>query len=93
MLTRLNPRRFAVQALVLCPTRELADQVTIDPAGEQTFPQGDLPVVQAIRAKLQWIFDFDGLALAWMPHAEFPFLPRELARWMMHFAPTIAGKA
>ncbi len=28
LLTRLNPRRFAVQALVLCPTRELADQVT-----------------------------------------------------------------
>jgi ATP-independent RNA helicase DbpA len=28
LLNRLNPRRFAVQALVLCPTRELADQVT-----------------------------------------------------------------
>ena len=28
LLTRLNTRRFAVQALVLCPTRELADQVT-----------------------------------------------------------------
>ncbi len=28
LLTRLNPRRFAVQAMVLCPTRELADQVT-----------------------------------------------------------------
>ena len=28
LLTKLNPRRFAVQALVLCPTRELADQVT-----------------------------------------------------------------
>ena len=28
LLTRLNPRRFAVQALVLCPTRELAEQVT-----------------------------------------------------------------
>ncbi len=28
LLTQLNPRRFAVQALVLCPTRELADQVT-----------------------------------------------------------------
>jgi ATP-independent RNA helicase DbpA len=27
LLTKLNPRRFAVQALVLCPTRELADQV------------------------------------------------------------------
>jgi ATP-dependent RNA helicase DbpA len=27
LLTRLNVRRFAVQALVLCPTRELADQV------------------------------------------------------------------
>ncbi len=27
LLDRLNPRRFAVQALVLCPTRELADQV------------------------------------------------------------------
>jgi len=27
LLERLNPRRFAVQALVLCPTRELADQV------------------------------------------------------------------
>ncbi|MBI5721348.1 MAG: ATP-dependent RNA helicase DbpA [Burkholderiales bacterium] len=26
--TGLNPRRFAVQALVLCPTRELAEQVT-----------------------------------------------------------------
>jgi len=28
LLDKLNPRRFAVQALVLCPTRELADQVT-----------------------------------------------------------------
>ena len=28
LLMNLNPRRFAVQALVLCPTRELADQVT-----------------------------------------------------------------
>jgi len=28
LLNRLNPRRFAVQAMVLCPTRELADQVT-----------------------------------------------------------------
>jgi ATP-dependent RNA helicase DbpA len=28
LLSRLNPRRFAVQALVLCPTRELADQVS-----------------------------------------------------------------
>ena len=28
LLHNLNPRRFAVQALVLCPTRELADQVT-----------------------------------------------------------------
>ncbi len=27
LLTRLNPRRFAVQAMALCPTRELADQV------------------------------------------------------------------
>jgi ATP-dependent RNA helicase DbpA len=28
LLARLNPRRFAVQSLVLCPTRELAEQVT-----------------------------------------------------------------
>ncbi len=28
LLTKLNPRHFAVQAMVLCPTRELADQVT-----------------------------------------------------------------
>ena len=28
LLTKLNARRFAVQALVLCPTRELADQVS-----------------------------------------------------------------
>ena len=28
LLTNLNPRHFAVQAMVLCPTRELADQVT-----------------------------------------------------------------
>ncbi|ENO89586.1 ATP-dependent RNA helicase DbpA [Thauera linaloolentis] len=28
LLCRLDPRRLAVQALVLCPTRELADQVT-----------------------------------------------------------------
>ncbi|MDZ4200929.1 MAG: ATP-dependent RNA helicase DbpA [Gallionella sp.] len=27
LLTKLNPRYFAVQAMVLCPTRELADQV------------------------------------------------------------------
>ncbi|RRS03407.1 ATP-dependent RNA helicase DbpA [Aquabacterium soli] len=27
LLTRLNPRWFAVQAMVMCPTRELADQV------------------------------------------------------------------
>jgi ATP-independent RNA helicase DbpA len=30
LLGNLNPRRFAVQALVLCPTRELADQVTAE---------------------------------------------------------------
>jgi ATP-independent RNA helicase DbpA len=30
LLAQLNPRRFAVQALVLCPTRELADQVTTE---------------------------------------------------------------
>jgi ATP-independent RNA helicase DbpA len=30
LLANLNARRFAVQALVLCPTRELADQVTQD---------------------------------------------------------------
>ncbi len=28
LLTNINPRWFAVQAMVLCPTRELADQVT-----------------------------------------------------------------
>ena len=28
LLTRLDPRNLAVQAMVLCPTRELADQVT-----------------------------------------------------------------
>ncbi len=28
LLTRLNPREFNVQGLVLCPTRELADQVS-----------------------------------------------------------------
>jgi ATP-independent RNA helicase DbpA len=28
LLANLNMRRFAIQALVLCPTRELADQVT-----------------------------------------------------------------
>jgi ATP-independent RNA helicase DbpA len=28
LLANLNPRRFAVQAVVLCPTRELAEQVT-----------------------------------------------------------------
>jgi ATP-independent RNA helicase DbpA len=28
LLANLNPRRLAVQSLVLCPTRELADQVT-----------------------------------------------------------------
>ncbi|MFM2404725.1 MAG: hypothetical protein RL223_2605 [Pseudomonadota bacterium] len=30
LVTRLQPRQFAVQALVLCPTRELADQVTVE---------------------------------------------------------------
>ncbi len=30
LLANLNVRRFAVQALVLCPTRELADQVTLE---------------------------------------------------------------
>ncbi len=30
LLARQNPRRFAVQALVLCPTRELADQVATE---------------------------------------------------------------
>ena len=30
LLANLNARRFAVQALVLCPTRELADQVTAE---------------------------------------------------------------
>jgi ATP-independent RNA helicase DbpA len=28
LLDKLNPRRFAVQSVVLCPTRELADQVS-----------------------------------------------------------------
>jgi len=28
LLNKLNPKNFAVQAMVLCPTRELADQVT-----------------------------------------------------------------
>jgi ATP-dependent RNA helicase DbpA len=28
LLAKLNPKQFAVQALVLCPTRELAEQVT-----------------------------------------------------------------
>ena len=30
LLARLDARRLAVQALVLCPTRELADQVTLE---------------------------------------------------------------
>ncbi|WP_332778113.1 ATP-dependent RNA helicase DbpA [Polaromonas sp.] len=30
LLANLNARRFAVQAVVLCPTRELADQVTTE---------------------------------------------------------------
>ena len=30
LLSNLNARRFAVQSLVLCPTRELADQVTTE---------------------------------------------------------------
>ncbi|MCF8210041.1 MAG: ATP-dependent RNA helicase DbpA [Rhodoferax sp.] len=30
LLAKLKPRWFAVQALVLCPTRELADQVTVE---------------------------------------------------------------
>ena len=30
LLANLNPRRFAVQSLVLCPTRELADQVSAE---------------------------------------------------------------
>jgi ATP-independent RNA helicase DbpA len=30
LLAQLNPRRFAIQALVLCPTRELADQVSTE---------------------------------------------------------------
>ena len=30
LLANLNPRRFAVQTLVLCPTRELADQVSTE---------------------------------------------------------------
>lgn len=30
LLANLNSRRFAVQSLVLCPTRELADQVTTE---------------------------------------------------------------
>jgi ATP-independent RNA helicase DbpA len=30
LLARLNARRFAVQALVLCPTRELAEQVAAE---------------------------------------------------------------
>jgi ATP-dependent RNA helicase DbpA len=30
LLANLNPRRFAVQSMVLCPTRELADQVATE---------------------------------------------------------------
>jgi ATP-independent RNA helicase DbpA len=38
LLARLNPRRFAVQALVLCPTRELADQVARKSAAWRAAP-------------------------------------------------------
>ena len=30
LLAKLNPRWFSVQAMVMCPTRELADQVTVE---------------------------------------------------------------
>src|SRR6201995_4441040 len=30
MLDKLNPRHFGIQALVLCPTRELAEQVAVE---------------------------------------------------------------
>jgi len=30
LLAKINPRWFAVQAMVLCPTRELADQVAVE---------------------------------------------------------------
>ncbi len=30
LLAKINPRWFAVQAMVLCPTRELADQVSVE---------------------------------------------------------------
>ena len=30
MLDKLNPRHFGVQTLVLCPTRELAEQVAVE---------------------------------------------------------------
>jgi ATP-independent RNA helicase DbpA len=29
LLTKLNPRRFAVQAMVLCPTREQVGKITV----------------------------------------------------------------
>ena len=38
LLANLNPRRFAVQSLVLCPTRELADQVTAEVRRLETRP-------------------------------------------------------
>ena len=46
LLEKLNVRFFGVQALVLCPTRELADQVADDSAprsGRNTLRDNDPP--------------------------------------------------
>jgi ATP-dependent RNA helicase DbpA len=44
LLANLNPRRFAVQALVLCPTRELADQITAE-LRRLARAEGDIKVI------------------------------------------------
>src|ERR1700759_3741425 len=55
MLDKLNPRHFGVQALVLCPTRELAEQVAVETrrlarAGENIKA---LPVVGGVPVRNQ----------------------------------------
>ena len=46
LLAKLNPRWFSVQAMVMCPTRELADQVKVENsplgAGPRQHQGGDL---------------------------------------------------
>ena len=86
LLTALNPRHFAVQALVLCPTRELADQVTTEIRRLATATQPERwELVDRLRLNREVLAGEHGMAeqpvfgsLVWAAPA--PLQPPELER-------------